>query len=150
DCTLRILILGGDGYLGWPQALYLSQNGHEVAVLDNLARRQFDLKHGFDSLIPIQTLHRRLDRWNQLTGNSIINYHADTTDYTAHTRACREFQPEALVHLAEQRAAPYAMIGRDHAVYTQYTNVIGTLNVLYAIKEFAPDCHLVKLGTMGE
>jgi UDP-sulfoquinovose synthase len=147
---VRILILGGDGYLGWPQALYLSQKGHEVAVFDNLARRQFDLKHGFDSLIPIQTLHKRIERWSYLTGKSIVKYHGDTTDYEALTRAFKEFQPEAVVHFAEQRAAPFSMIDREHAVYTQYTNVIGTLNVLYAIKDYAPSCHLVKLGTMGE
>jgi UDP-sulfoquinovose synthase len=147
---MRVLILGGDGYLGWPQAIYLSQKGHEVAVFDNLARRQFDLKHGFDSLLPIQTLHRRIDKWAQLTGKQIVHYHGDTTDYGALSRAFGEFQPEGVVHFAEQRAAPYSMIDREHAVYTQYTNVIGTLNVLYAIKDFAPSCHLVKLGTMGE
>lgn len=148
---MRILILGGDGYLGWPQALYLSKQGHEVAVFDNLARRQFDLKHGFDSLIPIQTIHRRVERWNQLTGSKqIVSYHGDTTDFNALSRAFQEFEPEAVVHFAEQRAAPYSMIDREHAVHTQYTNVIGTLNVLYAIKDFAPGCHLVKLGTMGE
>jgi UDP-sulfoquinovose synthase len=147
---MRILILGGDGYLGWPQAVYLSQKGHEVAIYDNLARRQFDLKHGFDSLIPIQTPQRRTERWAQLTGKRIVKYHGDTTDYDALTRAFQEFQPEAVVHFAEQRAAPYSMIDREHAVHTQYTNVIGTLNVLYAIKDYAPACHLVKLGTMGE
>ncbi len=147
---MRILILGGDGYLGWPQALYLSQQGHEVAVFDNLVRRQFDLKHGFDSLVPIQSLHRRVERWAQLTGKQITKYHGDTTDYGSLSRAVQEFQPEAMVHFAEQRAAPYSMIDREHAVYTQYNNVIGTLNVLYVIKEYAPSCHLVKLGTMGE
>ena len=147
---MRILILGGDGYLGWPQALYLSQQGHEVAVFDNLARRQFDLKHGFDSLLPIYSLHRRIERWAEMTGAQIARYHGDTTDYGALTRAVQEFQPEALVHFAEQRAAPYSMIDREHAVYTQHNNVIGTLNVLYALKEYAPSCHLVKLGTMGE
>ncbi len=147
---MRILILGGDGYLGWPQAIYLSQKGHEVAVFDNLARRQFDLKHGFDSLIPIQTPHRRIERWEQITGKNITSYHGDTTDYESLSHAIQEFQPEALVHFAEQRAAPYSMIDREHAVYTQHNNVIGTLNVLYAIKDFAPSCHLVKLGTMGE
>lgn len=147
---MRILILGGDGYLGWPQALYLSRKGHEVAVFDNLARRHFDLKQGFDSLLPIQTLHQRIDSWKQVTGKTITSYHGDTTDYTALSRAFQEFQPEAVVHFAEQRAAPYSMIDREHAVHTQYTNVIGTLNVLYAIKDFTPSCHLVKLGTMGE
>ncbi len=147
---MRILILGGDGYLGWPQALYLSQKGHEVAIYDNLARRQFDMKHGFDSLVPIQSFHRRVESWAGLTGKQIVKYHGDTTDYETLSRAFQEFQPEALVHFAEQRAAPYSMIDREHAVHTQFTNVIGTLNVLYAIKDFAPNCHLVKLGTMGE
>jgi UDP-sulfoquinovose synthase len=147
---MRILILGGDGYLGWPQALYLSQKGHEIAVFDNLARRHFDMKHGYDSLLPTYSLHRRIERWNELTGKQITFYHGDTTDYPTLSRAFQEFQPEAVVHFAEQRAAPYSMIDREHAVYTQYTNVIGTLNVLYAIKDYAPSCHLVKLGTMGE
>ena len=147
---MRILILGGDGYLGWPQALYLSKKGYEVAVFDNLARRHFDLKQGFDSLQPIQTLHQRVDAWKQTTGKTITQYIGDTTDYDALSHAFQEFQPEAIVHFGEQRAAPYSMIDREHAVHTQFTNVIGTLNVLYAIKDFAPSAHLVKLGTMGE
>lgn len=147
---MRILILGGDGYLGWPQALYLSRQGHEVAVFDNLARRQFDLKHGFDSLLPIHGLHTRIERWAEMTGKQIVRFYGDTTDYPSLTRAVQEFQPEAMVHFAEQRAAPYSMIDREHAVFTQYNNVIGTLNVCYVIKEYAPECHLVKLGTMGE
>jgi UDP-sulfoquinovose synthase len=147
---MRILILGGDGYLGWPQALYLSQKGYEVAVFDNLARRQFDLKHGFDSLLPIQTPHRRVERWAELTGRRITHYHGDITDFDSLARVFQEFQPEAVVHYAEQRAAPYSMIDREHAVFTQYNNVIGTLNILYAIKDFTPNAHLVKLGTMGE
>ncbi len=147
---MRVLILGGDGYLGWPQALYLSQKGYEVAVFDNQARRHFDLKQGFDSLIPIQTIHQRIDSWKAITGKTIHAYYGDTTDWVALSRAFQEFQPEAVVHFAEQRAAPYSMIDREHAVHTQYTNVIGTLNVLYAIKDYAPAAHLVKLGTMGE
>lgn len=147
---MRILILGGDGYLGWPQALYLSQKNHEVAVFDNQARRHFDLKHSVDSLVPIRMLHQRVEKWHQLTGKSIAVYHGDTLNYEALSQAVREFQPEAIVHFAEQRAAPYSMIDREHAFYTQHNNVLGTLNVLYAIKELVPDCHLVKLGTMGE
>ncbi|HEX2907376.1 MAG TPA: NAD-dependent epimerase/dehydratase family protein [Phototrophicaceae bacterium] len=147
---MRILILGGDGYLGWPQAMYLSQKGHEVAVFDNFARRQFDVRHGFDSLVPIQSLQKRVETWGQVSGKPITQYYGDTTNYESLTRAFQEFQPEAVVHFAEQRAAPFSMIDREHAVYTQYTNVIGTLNVLYAIKDYAPSAHLVKLGTMGE
>jgi UDP-sulfoquinovose synthase len=147
---MRILILGGDGYLGWPQAMYLSQKGHEVAVFDNLARRQFDLKHGLDSLVPIYPMQRRIERWAEVTGKSITRYHGDTVDYPSLASAFQDFQPEAVVHFAEQRSAPYSMIDREHAVYTQYNNVIGTLNVCYAIKDYAPAAHLVKLGTMGE
>ena len=147
---MRILILGGDGYLGWPQALYLSSKGHDVTVFDNLTRRHFDLEHGFNSLIPIQTLHERVAVWKALSGYQIQTYVADATDYEALSIAFRDIQPEAVVDFAEQRSAPYSMIDRKHAVFTQTNNVVGTLNVLYAIKDFAPDCHLVKLGTMGE
>jgi UDP-sulfoquinovose synthase len=147
---MRVLVLGGDGYLGWPQAMYLSQRGFDVAVFDNMARRHFDMKHGFDSLNPIATLHQRVDRWQQVTGKTIELYHGDTRDYNALTTALKGFQPDAIVHFAEQRAAPYSMIDREHALFTQDNNVLGTLNLLYAIQEFVPDAHLVKLGTMGE
>lgn len=147
---MRVLILGGDGYLGWPQALYLSKKGFEVATFDNMARRQFDVREGYDSLIPLQTMHRRVERWQTLTGKEITHYVGDIVDYAALSRVFQEFQPDAVVHYAEQRSAPYSMIDREHAVFTQYNNVIGTLNILYAIKQFTPSCHLVKLGTMGE
>lgn len=147
---MRILVLGGDGYLGWPQSLYLSQKGHDVAVFDNQARRQFDNHHGFDSLVPIKMLHQRVEKWANLTGRRIKIYSGDTTNFESLARAFQEFQPEAVVHFAEQRSAPASMIDREHAFFTQYNNVLGTLNVLYAIKEITPDCHLVKLGTMGE
>lgn len=147
---MRILILGGDGYLGWPQSLYLSSKGHDVTILDNLSRRQFDLEHGYNSLIPIQTLHERVAAWKELTGQQIQIRIGDTTDYETLASVFQDMQPDAVVDFAEQRSAPYSMIDRKHAVYTQTNNVIGTLNVLYAIKDFAPDCHLVKLGTMGE
>ncbi|MBC6957184.1 MAG: NAD-dependent epimerase/dehydratase family protein [Chloroflexi bacterium] len=147
---MRVMILGGDGYLGWPQAAYLSQRGYDVAVFDNQARRHFDLKHSIDSLLPIRHLHQRVERWHQLTGKTITVYHGDITHYDALAKAITEFAPEALVHFAEQRSAPFSMIDREHAFYTQYNNVLGTLNVMYAIKDIVPDCHLVKLGTMGE
>jgi UDP-sulfoquinovose synthase len=147
---MRILILGGDGYLGWPQSLYLSSKGHDIVIFDNLMRRHFDLERGFDSLIPIYTLHERVAAWKEVSGRQIQLCIGDTTDYEALTAVFRDFQPEAVVHFAEQRSAPYSMIDRRHAVFTQTNNVVGTLNVLYAMKEFVPDCHLVKLGTMGE
>jgi len=147
---MRILVLGGDGYLGWPQSLYLSSKGHDVTIFDNLMRRHFDLEHGFHSLLPISTLHERVAAWKEVSGRQIQLYIGDTMDYEALAAVFRAFQPEAVVHFAEQRSAPYSMIDRKHAVFTQTNNVIGTLNVLYAMKEFVPNCHLVKLGTMGE
>jgi UDP-sulfoquinovose synthase len=147
---MRILILGGDGYLGWPQSLYLSSKGHDITIFDNLARRHFDLERGFNSLVPIQTLHERAAAWKEVSGQQIQVRIGDTTDYDALAAVFQEVQPEAVVDFAEQRSAPYSMIDRKHAVSTQTNNVVGTLNVLYAIKDFAPDCHLVKLGTMGE
>jgi UDP-sulfoquinovose synthase len=147
---MRILILGGDGYLGWPQSLYLSSKGHDITIFDNLMRRHFDLERGFNSLTPIYTLHERVAAWKEVSGRQIQISIGDTMDYEAVSTVFRAFQPEAVVHFAEQRSAPYSMIDRRHAIFTQTNNVVGTLNVLYAIKEFAPDCHLVKLGTMGE
>jgi len=147
---MRILILGGDGYLGWPQALSLSSKGHDVTIFDNLARRHFDLEYGFNSLIPIQTLYERVATWKAVSGREIQICVADTTDYEALSTVFQDMQPEVVVDFAEQRSAPYSMIDRKHAVFTQTNNVVGTLNVLYAMKEFVPDCHLVKLGTMGE
>jgi UDP-sulfoquinovose synthase len=148
--TMRILILGGDGYLGWAQSLYLSSKGHDIFIFDNLMRRHFDLEHNFSSLLPIATLQERVKAWKEVSGRQIQFRIGDTTDYEAIAAVFREFQPEAVVHFAEQRSAPYSMIDRKHAVFTQVNNVVGTLNVLYAIKEFTPACHLVKLGTMGE
>jgi UDP-sulfoquinovose synthase len=147
---MRVLVLGGDGYLGWPTALHLSERGHEVAVADNFVRRQYDHEMGVESLVPIEPLHTRIAAWREHTGRVIEAFVADLTDAEATTDMVRRFQPDTIIHFAEQRSAPYSMIDRRHAVYTQYNNVIGTLNVLFAIQETDPDIHLVKLGTMGE
>ncbi|HEY7323500.1 MAG TPA: NAD-dependent epimerase/dehydratase family protein [Streptosporangiaceae bacterium] len=147
---MKILVLGGDGYLGWPTALHLSATGHEVAVADNFARRSYDYEMGVDSLVPIETLQTRVGAWRQLTGKQIGTYIGDLCDADFTYQMVAGFKPDAVVHYAEQRAAPYSMVDRKHAVYTQTNNVVGTLNVLYAIAEIDPDIHLVKLGTMGE
>ncbi|MCL6444097.1 MAG: NAD-dependent epimerase/dehydratase family protein [Alicyclobacillus sp.] len=147
---MRILIAGGDGFCGWPTALYLSERGHEVAIVDSLIRRTWDEELGTQPLTPIASLQDRVRAWRELTGKDIAVHIGDLTDYTVVERVFREFQPDAIVHYAEQRSAPYSMIDREHAVFTQVNNVVGTLNVLYAIREIAPDCHLIKLGTMGE
>jgi UDP-sulfoquinovose synthase len=147
---MRVLVLGGDGYLGWPTAVYLSDCGHTVAVADNFARRSYDHELGVDSLVPIEPLHVRLHAWSELSGRRIESFVGDITDAAFPRELLAGFRPEAVVHFAEQRSAPYSMIDQAHAVYTQRNNVIGTLNLLYAIAETDRDIHLVKLGTMGE
>ena len=147
---MRIAVLGGDGYCGWATALHLSATGHSVAIVDNFARRQWDHELGAETLTPIRPLAERLRVWRAVTGNTIELFVGDVTDFDFLASAIRELEPEAVVHFAEQRSAPYSMIDRNHAVFTQVNNVVGTLNLLFAIREFAPDCHLVKLGTMGE
>ncbi|MFW6296680.1 MAG: NAD-dependent epimerase/dehydratase family protein, partial [Halothece sp.] len=147
---MKVLVIGGDGYCGWATALYLSNKGYEVGILDNLSRRHWDAKLGADTLTPIAPIHKRVQRWHELTGKTIDLYIGDITDYSFVSKALREFEPQTIVHFGEQRSAPYSMIDRDHAVFTHVNNVVGTLNILYAMKEDFPDAHLVKLGTMGE
>jgi UDP-sulfoquinovose synthase len=147
---VNILVLGGDGYLGWPTALYLSRRGHRVGVLDNFARRGYDFEMGVDSLVPIVSLQHRVRRWREISGLAMDLFVGDLTDPAFVTDTMASFRPDAVVHFAEQRSAPYSMIDRQHAVYTQVNNVAGTLNLLYAIAEQDRDIHLVKLGTMGE
>jgi UDP-sulfoquinovose synthase len=147
---MRIAVLGGDGYCGWATALYLSQKGHTVAIVDNYVRRLWDHELGAQTLTPIRPLTDRLRIWQNLTGKSIEMFIGDVTDYDFLCSTLKSFEPEAIVHFAEQRSAPYSMIDRKHAVFTQVNNVVGTLNVLFVLREFLPDCHLVKLGTMGE
>lgn len=147
---MRILVAGGDGFCGWPTALYFSERGHEVAVVDNMIRRQWDEELGSNSLTPIYSMEERIDAWEDKSGKPIKLYKGDLTEYEFVDSFMRDFKPEAFIHYAEQRSAPYSMIDREHAVFTQMNNVVGTLNVLYAIKKIVPDCHLIKLGTMGE
>ncbi|HEX3541062.1 MAG TPA: NAD-dependent epimerase/dehydratase family protein [Acidimicrobiales bacterium] len=147
---MRILVLGGDGYLGWPSALHLSARGHDVGIADNFVRRSYDLELGVESLVPIASPTDRLDTWRELAGKDIALFRGDLTDAAFTQAMLEEFRPDAVVHFAEQRSAPYSMIDQRHAVYTQYNNVVGTLNLLYAIADIDRDIHLVKLGTMGE
>eukprot|EP00249_Psilotum_nudum_P004294 c17824_g1_i1 orf=221-1819(+) len=146
----RVMIIGGDGYCGWATALYLSNLGYEVAIVDSLIRRLFDEQLGTKSLTPIVSLQERVKRWEQISGKHMAVYVGDICEFEFLEDAFKSFQPYAVVHYGEQRSAPYSMMDRGRAVFTQQNNVIGTLNVLFALKEFSPECHLVKLGTMGE
>ena len=147
---MRITVLGGDGYCGWATALSLSKKGHDVSIVDNFSRRQWDYELGAQTLTPIRPLTDRIRAWRRVTGRDIETYTGDVGDYEFLSSVMKSVSPDAVVHFAEQRSAPYSMIDRKHAVFTQVNNVVGTLNLLFAIREFVPDCHLVKLGTMGE
>jgi len=147
---MRVLILGGDGYLGWPTAMHLSQAAHDIAVVDNLSRRAMSIELGARSLTPITSLQERTRAWSQVSGKTTTLYIGDLTDPYFVDDVFRDFMPEAIVHYGEQPSAPYSMISRKHAVFTQRNNVEGTLNVLFAMRDITPDAHLVKLGTMGE
>jgi UDP-sulfoquinovose synthase len=147
---MQVLILGGDGYLGWPTALRFSARGHEVSVVDNFSRRRWLREHGADSLTPIRPLAERIAAWHEVSGREIRSFEGAVDDGDFLEEVVAETRPEAVVHYGEQPSAPYSMLSRERAVETQHTNVIGTLNLLFSLRDHAPDCHLVKLGTMGE
>ena len=147
---MRVVVLGSDGYLGWPTALHLSAQGHDVIAVDSFVRRTIDDELGTNSLVPIASMERRVDAWREVSGKDMPAEVGDLVDPAFCDRVIRDHQPDAVVHFAEQRSAPYSMIDRQHAVDTQVNNVVGTLNLLYAMAAYAPDAHLVKLGTMGE
>ncbi len=147
---MRILILGGDGYLGWPTAMRFSARGHDVVIVDNFSRRRWHHEHSTDSLTPIGTLADRIDAWREVSGKEIQAIVGNIEDGEFLDRVVAQTMPEVVIHYGEQPSAPYSMISRRHAVETQQTNVIGNLNLLWSIREHVPECHLVKLGTMGE
>ncbi len=147
---MRILVLGGDGYLGWATAMYFSQRQHTVGVVDNFTRRSMHAERGTDSLTPIQSLHARVDAWREVTGRAIEMFVGDIQDWFFISKVIADFKPDAIVHYGEIPSAPYSMIDVHHAVRVHENNVNGTLNVLWAMHQFAPDSHLIKLGTMGE
>jgi UDP-sulfoquinovose synthase len=147
---MRVLILGGDGYLGWPTAMRFSARGHEVSVVDNFSRRRWHGRHGTDSLTPIRPLEERIDAWRSVSGNQIAPYLGAIENPDFLEGVIIETKPDAVIHYGEQPSAPFSMANREQAVETQYTNVIGTLNLLFFLRDHVPECHLVKLGTMGE
>jgi UDP-sulfoquinovose synthase len=147
---MRVCVLGADGYLGWPTALHLSARGHDVVAVDSLVRRRWDRQLGTPSLVSLSSMDTRVKRWKAESGHTIEWVHADLCNNKALRELITRHRPDAVVHFAEQRSAPFSMISAERAVETQTNNVVGTLNLLFALRDLAPDCHLVKLGTMGE
>ena len=147
---MQILILGGDGFCGWPTSLHLSQRGHDVVIVDNFARRNADIELEAASLTPISPLGTRLAAWKELTGHEIGFHRLNVAeDYAELLALVAELRPDAVVHFAEQRAAPYSMKSSWHKRYTVDNNVNATHNLLAAIVEADVDAHIVHLGTMG-
>ena len=147
---MRILVLGADGYLGWPTSMYLSARGHVVAGMDNFAKRRWEMELNVEPLIPIRTLHDRVSAWTEVSGEQIELFVGDLRNYGVVEGILSKFRPDAIVHYGEQPSAPYSMIDHNRATFTQVNNVTGTLNVLWAMKNVVPECRLIKLGTMGE
>jgi UDP-sulfoquinovose synthase len=147
---VRILVLGMDGYIGWSLAIHLAKRGHTVSGVDNFARRANVKSIGSQSAIPILDMQDRLSAFKRIHHENLSFFEGDLLDYDFLVDIIKQAHPDSIVHLAEQPSAPFSMIDRNHAIYSQHNNIEGTLNVLYAIKDFAPECHLVKLGTMGE
>jgi UDP-sulfoquinovose synthase len=147
---MRVLVLGGDGYLGWPTSMRLSEAGHQVMAVDNYLRRRLCREESVEPLFEVPELRARARLWEEKSGKKIEVEIGDLADWTFVSSVFQSFNPEALVHYAEQPAAPYSMLDRRAAALTLNNNLSVTLNVIHAVHEFAPDCHIVKLGTMGE
>ena len=147
---MRVMILGADGYLGWPTSMHFSNRGYDVVAVDNFAKRKWELEDGIEPLIPVPTLHARVALWKKLTGKSIDLEVGDLCNHRFVYNILEKYRPDAIVHYGEQPSAPYSMQSRSNAVDTQVNNVVGNLNVLFGVQRFVPKVHLVKLGTMGE
>lgn len=147
---MRILILGGDGYLGWPTAMHLTSNGHEVAVVDNYLRRRICREENVEPLFNVPNLHERVELWKSVSGFDINLFIGDLNNWEFVREVFQNFSPDGIVHYAEQPSAPYSMLNRRAAALTLQNNLMVTANVIYAVREFCPESHIVKLGTMGE
>jgi UDP-sulfoquinovose synthase len=147
---MKVIILGADGYLGWPTCMYFSQRGHEVLGVDNYFRRNASVELDCEPLIPTPNLMQRAHIWEKASGKKIDIRVGDITRYDFLLSIFKEFKPDVVVHYAEQPSAPYSMLNREKAAFTLQNNLMGTFNIIYAVKETNPDCHIVKLGTMGE
>lgn len=147
---MKIIILGGDGYLGWPTSMDLANKGHEIIAIDNYSRRNIAMQTSSEALINTPNLEERAKIFQTLTGKSIDIRIGDLKDFRFLENIVKEFKPDAIIHYAEQPSAPYSLRGYEEAHYTLKNNLEVTHNVIWAILKHTPDCHLVKLGTMGE
>ena len=147
---MRIMVLGADGYLGWPTAMHLAAEGHSVMVIDNYLKRTLEHQTNSESLVPLPNLDERVHLFEEMTGLHIRARIGDVDNYEFLSTLFKEFQPGAVVHYAEQPSGPYSMIGHKEAELTLTNNLSTTLNVVWAVLEHCPNCHIVKLGTMGE
>ena len=147
---MRVLILGGDGYLGWPTAMHLTSKGYEVAVADSYLRRRLCEEQGVAPLFAVPDLRERVSAWKYVSGSHIKVFIGDLTEWAFVETVFRSFIPDAIVHYAEQPSAPYSMLNRRSANLTLKNNLVVTLNLIFAVRKFCPDAHIVKLGTMGE
>lgn len=147
---MRIIILGGDGYLGWPTAMDMAASGHDVWAVDNYLRRNIAQETQSEALLPTPNLHERADIFEAATGKKINIVIGDCTDFRMMADLFEKVKPDAAIHYAEQPSAPYSMMGYDQARRTLDNNLQATFNTVWAVLEHAPDCHIIKLGTMGE
>ena len=147
---MKVLILGGDGYLGWPTAMHLTARGHQVAVVDSYLRRNICREEGMEPLFQVPDLHERTQLWESISGYPIPVFIGDLAQWDFVSEVFRKFTPDTIIHYAEQPAAPYSMLNRRAATLTLHNNLMVTANVIFAVQEFCPDAHIVKIGTMGE
>lgn len=147
---MRVLILGADGYLGWPTAMHLSAHGYDVVAVDNYLRRNICREQDAEPLFEVPNLHRRAELWRAKTGKQIDVRIGDLCDWDFLAAVFQEFKPDSVIHYAEQPSAPYSMKDRHTATLTFSNNLMATFNVIQAVHAYAPNCHMIKLGTMGE
>jgi len=147
---MRVVVLGGDGFCGWPSSLFLSEKGHDIHIIDNLSRRNIDNELEAESLTPISPIRTRIDAWKEVSGQQIEFTNLDVAEEYEELRALlKDWEPDVVIHFAEQRAAPYSMKSAKHKRYTVDNNIRATHNLTAAIVENNQDVHIVHLGTMG-
>ncbi|MGI9489159.1 MAG: NAD-dependent epimerase/dehydratase family protein [Geminicoccaceae bacterium] len=147
---MKVVVLGADGYLGWPTCMWLAERGHYVTGIDNYIKRAWEMRCGVSPLWPVPTAKDRTEMLSDYTGGMLAFHSGGLLDHRFIYKILAEKKPDAIIHYAEQPSAPFSMMGRRRAAETQHNNVIGTLNLLFAMQKYCPEAHLIKLGTMGE